>query len=57
MQKDLETYEELFDKIDEQKSAQDQLASLFSERAKTDVENDSQLLEELDSLEIGEIEA
>lgn len=56
MQKDLENYEELFERIDTQKTAQEQLNSFIADRARIEVEEDSVLLEELEQLEVGQVE-
>ena len=54
MQTDLEEFEHLFSKMDEQRSKQEQIGELF--KAKIDVKEESELLEELNNMETREVE-
>ncbi|TNV84443.1 hypothetical protein FGO68_gene14404 [Halteria grandinella] len=54
LQRDLESYEDLFERIDEQKSAQDQINALFAGKVEQ-VEEDSVLLDELEQLEAEQV--
>ncbi|TNV73926.1 hypothetical protein FGO68_gene4457 [Halteria grandinella] len=54
LQRDLESYEDLFERIDEQKSAQEQINALFAGKVEQ-VEEDSVLLDELEQLEAEQV--
>lgn len=50
--RDLDQYEDLFDKIDEQKSAQDQINQFIKEKAQMGKEEESEMMKELEELEV-----
>ena len=58
MQRDMNSYEELFERIDEQKSAQEQISNFIMQQSKLDISemDESALLEELNELEAGNVE-
>lgn len=58
MQKEIEGYEELFDRIEEQRSAQDKVSGMLQARASdisVEMDEDS-LLKELEELEVSSVE-
>ena len=57
MQKDIDNFNELFERIDEQKSASEQIQTLFKDKAILDQSEEQELLEELESLEAGQVES
>ena len=56
LKRDLEKYEDLFERIDEQRSTQEELATYIKQQSSYSMGDESQLLQELEDLEVEAVE-